>query len=62
VPGNKTLEYELKGPKRAGYAVSREVLSQYQENYTGVFKHIDSKDGDIRYFEIDDEHFLNRSQ
>jgi len=59
VPGNKPLEYELSlTPKGAGYAISREVLSQYQENYTGVFKHIDSKDGDIRYFEIGDEHLV----
>jgi predicted ATPase len=59
VPGNKPLEYELSlTPKGAGYAIFREVLSQYPENYTGVFKHIDSKDGDIRYFEIDKEHLV----
>jgi len=56
VPGYKPLEYELNlTPKGAGYAISSEVLSQSKVGSTKSFKHIDSKDGDIRYYEIDKE-------
>ena len=56
VPGQTPLEYELNlTPKGTGYAVSREVLSQSKEGNNGVFQHIDSKDRDIRYFEIEKE-------
>ncbi|MFZ2634016.1 MAG: AAA family ATPase [Desulfosalsimonadaceae bacterium] len=59
VPGYKPLKYELNlAPKGAGYAISREELSQNRERNTGAFKHIDSQDGDIRYFEIDEEHLV----
>ena len=59
VPGYKPLKYELNlAPKGAGYAISREVLSQDRERSTGAFKHIDSQDGDIRYFEIEEEHLV----
>lgn len=53
VPGHKPLEYELylslKGP---GYSISKEILSQQWESYSQPFKHIDSSDVDIRYYEI----------
>jgi predicted ATPase len=53
VPGYQPLEYELHlSPKSSGYAISREILSQAREGYDQPFKHIDSSDGDIRYFEI----------
>ena len=58
VPGYKPLEYELNlSPKGSGYAIFREVLSQDRDRNT-VFKHIDSRDGDIRYFEIEKEHLV----
>lgn len=55
VPGHKPLEYELNlTTKGSGYAISREVLSQTRNtNHTEAFKHIDSKDNDIKYFEIE---------
>jgi predicted ATPase len=56
VPGHKPIEYELNlTPKGSGYAISREVLSQSKVGSPKAFKHIDSKDGDIRYYEIDKE-------
>ena len=49
VPGYKPIEYELNlTPKGSGYAISREVLSQSKVGSPKAFKHIDSKDGDIR--------------
>ncbi|MGE0084241.1 MAG: AAA family ATPase [Desulfococcaceae bacterium] len=57
VPGYNPLTYELNlTSKGSGYAISREVLSQIRYGNTDAFKHIDSKDGDIRYFEIDKEY------
>ncbi len=54
VPGQKPLEYYLSlSPKGTGYAITREVLSQTREGYAEPFKHVDSRDGDIRYFEIE---------
>ena len=54
VPGYQPLEYEVHlGPKGTGHSISREVLSQMQEGHTGPFKHIDSSDRDVRYYEID---------
>ena len=59
VPGYKPLEYEINLiPKGSGYAISREVLSQSKDGRTGSFKHIDSKDGDIRYYEIEEENLV----
>jgi predicted ATPase len=50
----KPLEYELHlEPKATGYAISTEVLSQAREGYPRPFMHINSADGDIRYFEIE---------
>jgi|SRR5579883_2040303 len=54
VPGHRPLEYELHlSPKATGYTISREVLCQAREGYQQPFKHIDSSDGDIRYYEIE---------
>jgi len=51
VPGYRPIEYDLRlTPKGVGYAISYEVLSQARDGFTGIFKHIDSHDGDIRYF------------
>lgn len=52
VPGHKPLEYELRlSPKGTGYAIAREMLSQARDGYPEPFKHIDSVDGEIRYYE-----------
>ena len=54
VPGHRPLEYELHiQPKGNAYSISREILSQHRDGYNEPFKHIDSADGDIRYYEID---------
>ncbi len=59
VPGYKPLNYELNlTPKGSGYAIYREVLSQVRDMNMDPFKHIDSRDGDIRYFEIEKEHLV----
>lgn len=59
VPGYRPLEYELNmTPKGTGYTISREVLSQSREGRPGAFKHINSQDGDIQYFEIEQEHLV----
>ena len=54
VPGHKPLEYEVHlGPKGTGHSISKEILSQGREGYPQPFKHIDSSDRDVRYYEID---------
>ncbi len=54
IPDYEPLKYQLiLTPKSAGYAISKEVLSQRQKGHSEPFKHIDSTDGDIRYYEID---------
>lgn len=59
VPGFPPLEYEIElSPKGAGYAISREVLSQLWEGHTEPFKHIDSSDGEIRYYKTEDKHLV----
>lgn len=59
VPGHEPLEYELHlAPKGAGYAVSREILSQRRPGYPRPFTHINSSDGDIRYYEIAEERLV----
>ncbi len=56
LPGYNPLQYELHlAPKGSGYAISREILSQIRPGNTDPFKHIDSKDRDIRYFQMDEE-------
>jgi predicted ATPase len=53
IPGYKPLEYELRlSARRTGYFISKEVLSQDRGHPT-PFKHIDSTDANIRYYETE---------
>ena len=59
VPGHEPLEYELRlAPKGTGYAVSRELLCQRRQGFDDPFRHIDSSDGDIRYYETEDNRLV----
>lgn len=60
VPGYRPIEYDLRLiPKGVGYAISYEVLSQSRDGFAGTtFKHINSQDGDIRYFKIEKEQLV----
>ncbi|MDO9508841.1 MAG: AAA family ATPase [Thermovirgaceae bacterium] len=59
IPGHRPLEYELHlEPKGTGYSISRETLSQTREGYDEPFKHIDSSDGDIRYYGTEEKSFV----
>jgi len=61
VPGHLPLKYEIRlKPKGVGYTISFEVLSQKRAGYTDSFKYIDSHDGDIKYFEIEEPRRLVR--
>jgi len=54
MPNHKPLEYELRLSQQAmGYAIESETLKQErpEQSKPGPFKHIDSKIGDIRYFD-----------
>lgn len=54
VPGHHPLEYEVQlTAKGQGYVISKEVLSQSRDGFSGPFKHIDSSDGDIRYYKTE---------
>lgn len=58
VPGHPPLEYDLRlAPRANGYSIVREILSQ-KRGYPEPFKHIDSSDKDIRYYEIDEARFV----
>ena len=58
VPGHQPLEYDLRLAHRAnGYSIVREILSQ-KRGHPEPFKHIDSSDKDIRYYEIDEERLV----
>jgi len=58
VPGHQPLEYDLRlAPRANGYSIVREILSQ-KRGYPEPFKHIDSSDKDIRYYEIDEARFV----
>jgi predicted ATPase len=58
VPGHQPLEYQLCiAPRDTGYSISREILSQMRGR-PQPFKHIDSSDKDIRYYEIDEERLV----
>lgn len=60
VPGHEPLEYKLRlAPKGTGYSISKESLTQQRTGYPDPFLHIDSSDGDIRYYETE-EHRLVR--
>ncbi len=56
IPGYAPLEYGLALDLRGtGYAISGESLSQEKSGYSQPFLHIDSSDGDIRYYENEAE-------
>lgn len=58
VPGHNPLTYQINvESKGAGYAISREVLSQ-DRGYDTPFKHIDSSFDDVRYYEVDEERLV----
>ncbi len=54
VPGHEPLEYQLRlAPKGTGYSISRELLCQRRRGFDDPFRHIDSSDGDIKYYETE---------
>lgn len=61
VPGYEPLEYQIAlAPKGTGYSIAREQLIQKKEGYEEPFKHIDSRDGDIRYYRTEEPRGLVR--
>jgi predicted ATPase len=55
VPGYEPLEYSLNiTPQGTAYSISREILSQHRSGHNNPFKHIDSSNNDIRYYEIEE--------
>ena len=59
VPGHEPLEYELRlAPKGTGYSISRELLCQQRQGFHDPFRHIDSSDGDIRYYETEESRLV----
>ncbi|MBI4753194.1 AAA family ATPase [Candidatus Desantisbacteria bacterium] len=58
--GHRPIEYDLRlSPKGIGYTISREVLSQSSKGFPNAFKHIDSHDSDIKYFEIEKKQLVH---
>jgi predicted ATPase len=54
IPQYDPLEYSLNlMPQGTAYSISREILSQHRSGYENPFKHIDSSNIDIRYYEIE---------
>ena len=52
VPGHEPFEYDLRlSLKGTGYSISRELLCQHRQGFSGPFRHIDSSGGDIKYYE-----------
>lgn len=52
VPGHEPLEYALElSMKGAGYYISKESMTQLHVGHEEPFKYIDSKGGDIRYYD-----------
>ncbi len=59
VPGYEPLKYDLSlSPRGSGYAITHEVLSQRQPVFAEPFKHVDSRDGDIKYFQIEEQRLV----
>jgi len=55
VPGHQPLEYEVRiAPKGSSYGLSKEVLSQDNPSYPTPFKHIDSQNTNVRYFNAEE--------
>ena len=56
VPEQNPLEYEVSlTPQGNAYQISRESLTQQTAEYEQPFKHIESKNNDIRYFAIEQD-------
>lgn len=54
VPDHNPLEYEVVlAPRGSSYYIPAERLSQQKSGHSEPFKHIDSQNNDIRYYEID---------
>lgn len=59
VPGHEPLKYDLHlATKGASYTIASETLTQSRVGYPGPFKHIDSRHGDVKYYEIDQDKLL----
>jgi predicted ATPase len=60
VPGQKPLEYNLHlENKGVGYSISKEILSQQRfSGNVSAFTHINSSDGNIQYFEINENRLV----
>ena len=59
VQGFPPIEYELKlAPSGNGYRILQETLAQHHPRHDRPFKHIDSQDNDIRYYEIEENRLL----
>jgi predicted ATPase len=59
VPNYQPLEYDLHlATKGAGYSIFKEILSQQRPGFAQPFMHINSSDGDIRYYEIEAERLV----
>ncbi|MFA6472952.1 MAG: AAA family ATPase [Candidatus Latescibacterota bacterium] len=60
IPGDKNpLKYDLALiPKKTGYSISREMLSQKRVGHSDSFRYVNSFDGDIQYFDIENKHFV----
>lgn len=53
VPGHEPLEYDLGlRVNGTGYALSREVLTQRHSGHAAPFKHIDSSEAGIKYYDV----------
>lgn len=60
IPNYKPLEYNLHiTPKGTGYSIAKEILSQQRADYESPFFHIDSSEGNIHYFDINEKGFLS---
>ncbi len=59
VPDHEPLEYALHVQARdSGYAIVEESLSQRHAGFPEPFRHIDSSEGDIRYFEVEERRLI----
>jgi predicted ATPase len=59
VPGHKPLKYDLHlAAKGASYTIPLETLSQSRRGYQAPFMHIDSRYGDVKYYEIEEGKLL----
>jgi predicted ATPase len=62
VPDYQPLKYELHlAPKGNGYTISKEILSQEKDGYSGAgpYRHIDASDGDFRYSKPGEKGFFS---